>query len=202
MSLTGHMMRRRLAAQRAEEATKVESMATPKPKTDTAVEAALKASKQADTPIDTLLGSNILPALVDVAEGLQLQLGDVVATAHAKSGMTVAEWNALVDDDREARLAEAIEALRAEAAAKGAGSGTDEQHEPTEGDSLDTGNQQNNGVTRTNLAADGTDLEALTKRQIDARAKETLGIELDGRLSKPGLIAAYLAAEATKVTQQ
>lgn len=52
-----------------------------------------------------LHGSNILPSEFKVEDGENIPLGDVVAKSHEASGLTVDEWNALEDDDRENRLA-------------------------------------------------------------------------------------------------
>lgn len=48
----------------------------------------------------TLVGSSNFDAVLEVA-GKQVQLGDVVAAAHAASGMTVEEWNALTEPERD-----------------------------------------------------------------------------------------------------
>ena len=42
-----------------------------------------------------------------------VQLGYVVAQAHIASGLSVDDWNALADDDREAKLAAMVEHLKA-----------------------------------------------------------------------------------------
>lgn len=65
-----------------------------------------------------LLGSDILPALILLIAGVEVQLGEVVARAHSDSGLSAEEWNELPNDDREERLAQAVEAMRAEAQAK------------------------------------------------------------------------------------
>jgi hypothetical protein len=63
-------------------------------------------------PTDTLVGSNILPSLVDVGGEQAIPLGDVVKAAHALSGLSVEAWNALPDDERETLLASAVEGLK------------------------------------------------------------------------------------------
>lgn len=65
---------------------------------------------------ETLLGSSVLPSMVEIGPGKSVQLGNVVARAHKASGLSVDDWNALVAEDREARLAETVEAWKAEAA--------------------------------------------------------------------------------------
>lgn len=65
---------------------------------------------------DMLLGSNVLPAMIEIAPGNEAQLGAVVSRAHKESGLSVADWNALPNEDRETRLAATVDAMRAEAA--------------------------------------------------------------------------------------
>lgn len=66
---------------------------------------------------ETLLGSSVLPANVEIGEKKSVQLGEIVAAAHKASGLTLADWNALPEADREAKLAETVEALKTEEAA-------------------------------------------------------------------------------------
>lgn len=68
--------------------------------------------------IETLLGSSVLPSMIDLGEGPTVQLGTVVTRAHKESGLTISEWNALAGDAREALLAETVEAMKAEIAPK------------------------------------------------------------------------------------
>jgi hypothetical protein len=63
-----------------------------------------------------LIGSSVLPSLVEIAEGKTVQLGDVVGAAHAASGLSIEEWNSLADDDREQRLAAQVETMKADVA--------------------------------------------------------------------------------------
>lgn len=65
---------------------------------------------------DTLLGSSVLPAEIEIAPGKSVQLGRVVVQARKASGLSVDDWNALAEADREARLAQEVEVLKAEAA--------------------------------------------------------------------------------------
>lgn len=66
-----------------------------------------------------LLGSDIHEATYEIG-GELYQLGDVVALAHTKSGLSAEDWNALDPDDRHARIDMALDDLAdaAEAAAK------------------------------------------------------------------------------------
>lgn len=66
--------------------------------------------------IETLIGSSVLPAMVEIAEGKSVQLGHVVARAHKASGLSFADWNGLPEEKREKLLAETVDAWKAEAA--------------------------------------------------------------------------------------
>lgn len=65
---------------------------------------------------ETLLGSSVLPSMVEIGPGKSVQLGNVVARAYKASGLSAEDWNALAAEDREARLAETVEAWKGEAA--------------------------------------------------------------------------------------
>lgn len=47
-----------------------------------------------------LLGSDVLPALVDIGEK-KVQLGEIVASAFKRSGLTAHAWNGMAADERE-----------------------------------------------------------------------------------------------------
>lgn len=66
-----------------------------------------------------LLGSDVLPANVDVG-GQTVSLGTIVASAHASSGLTVDAWNALGQLERDELLAVEVGLLRMDAAANDA----------------------------------------------------------------------------------
>lgn len=76
------------------------------------------AEEDEDHEDDMLLGSNVLPSMVEIAPGMEVQLGAVVMRSHKESGLSVADWNALAEDEREAKLAATVEAMKAEEAAK------------------------------------------------------------------------------------
>ena len=78
-------------------------------------QAAQQPEDQADASADTLIGTNILPALIEIAPGKEIPLGDVVAKAHAKSGLSLEAWNALPEADRDALLTAMVDELKAEA---------------------------------------------------------------------------------------
>ena len=132
---------------------------------------------------DVLVGSNVLPANIELAEGVTVQLGEVVRRTQEASGLSIADWNALGDGDREARLAATVLELQAEAEAdaeakKGAATADSEKAKATGG----TGTQ-NPPVA---------DKDALL-----ARAKE-LGIDAKGTWGVLKLQAAIAEAEAKK----
>lgn len=60
-----------------------------------------------ETSMEALYGSDIHPAHISI--GMQLrQLGDFVAAAHAKSGLSVDDWNAMSVDQRHRWIDEEI----------------------------------------------------------------------------------------------
>lgn len=67
---------------------------------------------------EVLLGSNVLPANIELAEGVSVQLGEVVRQAFEHSGLSIADWNALDGDDREAELAAMVRELQSVAEAE------------------------------------------------------------------------------------
>ncbi len=68
---------------------------------------------KADDNAETLLGSSTLPSIVVISDAKSVQLGEVVASAHQASGLTVDAWNALPGDQRDDLLKTTIEAMRA-----------------------------------------------------------------------------------------
>lgn len=132
---------------------------------------------------DVLVGSNVLSANIELAEGVTVQLGEVVRRTHEASGLSVADWNALNDGDREARLAATVLELQAAAEAeaeakKGAAAADNEKAKASGG----TGTQN----------PPAADKDALL-----ARAKE-LGIDAKGTWGVLKLQAAIAEAEAKK----
>ncbi|WP_312738874.1 hypothetical protein [Stenotrophomonas sp.] len=132
---------------------------------------------------DILVGSNVLPANIELAEGVSVQLGEVVRRTHEASGLSVSDWNALDDGDREARLAATVLELQAAAEAeaeakKGAAAADNEKAKASGG----TGTQN----------PPAADKDALL-----ARAKE-LGIDAKGTWGVLKLQAAIAEAEAKK----
>ncbi|MCT7668181.1 hypothetical protein [Shinella kummerowiae] len=83
---------------------------------------------------ETLNGSNTLPALIEIAPGNSVQLGEVVLAAFHLSGMTVEAWNALPEADRDGLLNGAIEGLKTAAAAKAEAEAEAARHAQEEAD--------------------------------------------------------------------
>lgn len=81
-------------------------------------------SLMADTPSPFLVGSSVQPEGFELSDGSVLSLGDVVGRAHAASGLSVEDWNALEVDAREALIAETVDKL----------SGDDDQGQVAAGD--------------------------------------------------------------------
>lgn len=71
-------------------------------------------TRRKSSAAETLLGSSVLPAMVELAAGVTIQLGLVVARAHKDSGLSVDAWNALPEADREAKLAQAVDTMKTE----------------------------------------------------------------------------------------
>lgn len=69
--------------------------------------------------VETLYGSSVLPSMVELAEGNEVPLGAVVIRAHKESELSIADWNALETDDREGRLQEMVNLMKAEVEALG-----------------------------------------------------------------------------------
>lgn len=69
-----------------------------------------------------LNGSNTLPAMIPLGEDrVEVQLGEVVARAHQESGLSVEDWNALPEGERDAKLVAVIEAMHADTRMAGDG---------------------------------------------------------------------------------
>ncbi len=68
-------------------------------------------SLMADTPPPFLLRSSVQPESFELSDGSVLSLDDVVGRAHAASGLSVEDWNALEDSAREALIAETVDKL-------------------------------------------------------------------------------------------
>lgn len=66
---------------------------------------------------EALNGSNILPADIHVGDDVTVTLGEIVAAAHQRSGLTVEAWNALDEPARDQLLTAEIDMTKAVIAA-------------------------------------------------------------------------------------
>lgn len=142
-----------------------------------------ESGKAGAAPQETLLGSNVLPANIELAEGVSVQLGEVVRQAFEHSGLSIADWNALEDGDREAELAAVVRELQSAAEAEA---------EAKKGvATADAEKAKASGGTATQ-SPPSNDKDVLL-----ARAKE-LGIDAKGTWGVLKLQAAIAEAEAKK----
>jgi pyruvate/2-oxoglutarate dehydrogenase complex dihydrolipoamide acyltransferase (E2) component len=89
--------------------------ATPGGSLGTATEQSPVLGTSADDGSAGIYGTDQLPGLVEVG-GQMVQLGTVVAGAHAASGLSVDDWNGLVPQIRDQLVIEHLELMRAQAA--------------------------------------------------------------------------------------
>ena len=80
------------------------------PLTDADAAADLAGTPRPTADAATLLGSDKFEAVIAIGEK-QYQLGDVVALAHAASGLPVEAWNALAEQERDDLIADQIDAM-------------------------------------------------------------------------------------------
>lgn len=132
---------------------------------------------------ESLVGSNVLPANIELAEGVSVQLGEVVRQAFEHSGLSIADWNALDDDDREAELAAMVRELQSRAEADA---------EAKKAAAIADGEKAKSSVGTGTQNPPVADKDALL-----ARAKE-LGIDAKGTWGVLKLQAAIAEAEAKK----
>ncbi|HFT6991402.1 MAG: hypothetical protein KH046_00825 [Stenotrophomonas maltophilia] len=143
-------------------------------------------SKASAPAQESLLGSNVLPANIELAEGVSVQLGEVVRRAHVHSGLSVADWNALEDADREAELAAMVRELQAAAEAEA---------EARKGEGAAAAGEA--GKTKASAGTGTQNPPAVDKDALLARAKE-LEIDANRTWGVPKLQAAIAEAEARK----
>lgn len=101
------------------------------------------------TIMPALNGSNALPSMISLGENRpDVSLGDVVARAHQDSGLSVEDWNALPEDERDAKLVAVIEALQADPRTAGDGdanAASDGDSESSSGAAQDVGQEPEGG---------------------------------------------------------
>jgi len=109
-------------------------------------------TKPADNQI--LIGTNILPAEIAISEGLSVQLGEIVAKAHERSGLSIEEWNALPEGERDALLLNEVEQVKS-AALEAASNGPQAPLEPALKQDAQAGAKQTGKTaSTTNVAED------------------------------------------------
>ncbi|HID7838863.1 hypothetical protein [Stenotrophomonas maltophilia] len=139
---------------------------------------------------ETLVGSNVLPANIELVEGVSVQLGEVVRKAFEHSGLSIADWNALDGDDREAELAAMVRELQSVAEAEAeAKKGEVDAAAAAEADKTKAASTA--GSTAQSPPAPDK------KDALIARAKE-LGIDAKGTWGVAKLESAIAEAEAKK----
>jgi hypothetical protein len=95
------------------------------------VDGRLKGKGSRSSTVVTLLGSSILASVVAITDTVSVQLGNIVKRAHDESKLTAEAWNELPESDREKRLADVVEVMKAEAAAPPPPSTTKPETSPT-----------------------------------------------------------------------
>ena len=136
---------------------------------------------------ECLLGSDTLPATFEIAEGKTVTLADVVASAQAKSGLDVEEWNLNDAEDRDNLILAEVDAMRAaEKAAAEAAAGQND-----EGQGSATSMVVSNGEQ-------SVDIGAMSATQVREFAAQ-VGVELPkGNSIKVGDLRQKLYAALTK----
>lgn len=162
----------------------------------------------ADTEDDgpeLLKGSDTLPAVIDLGHGKTITVGEVVALAHARSGLDAEEWNLNDDEDRESLLQAQVDTLR-EAVAREAA----QAEAPTapaaapaaEGQTAAGGKEDGDTPASTSMVVtngeQSVDIGAMTAAQARAFAAEA-GVELPkGNSIKVGELRQMLYDALTK----
>lgn len=93
--------------------TKATPTKSPKPKA--AAEPAKAAAASEPSSAETLHGSNAFASTYEIGD-TTVQLGTLVMEAHKQSGLTVEQWNALPDADRDTLIGKVKDAIEARAA--------------------------------------------------------------------------------------
>lgn len=86
------------------------------PNTGVAKLQALLEEAKANKPQEILHGSDTFPAHIEIAEGVTVQLGDIVGAAFTASGLDAEAWNALSAEERDGLLTAEVDKRKAEAA--------------------------------------------------------------------------------------
>lgn len=81
------------------------------------VELSKDAAEPEMSSVSTLVGSSSLPAVIKIADKINLQLGELVAFAQQQSKMDEPSWNGLEEEERDVLLASSLDLLKATATA-------------------------------------------------------------------------------------
>lgn len=155
-----------------------------------------KKKDNAATP-QGVFGSDVQPALIELAEGVSVQLGDVVRRALEKSGLSADAWNDLPGDQREAAIAIEIDIMKTEAAAA---SGLTNTRSEGSGDAAGTASAepvkpQEAGMPTPDLSSDADRAGASPEVEASASGADTISftvlqtVRIDGIKFKPGRMA-------------
>lgn len=104
------------ATGKAPAAPKAPKAPTDKPPVESGKGPVIEGSDSASPSMGVLLGTNVLPSLIEIG-GTEVQLGTVVSAAFTASGLTLEAWNVLEEVERDKLLVAQVEAMRADAAA-------------------------------------------------------------------------------------
>lgn len=76
------------------------------------LQAGMPSGNASEPGLQALYGSSTLPSEIELAEDRFVTLGDVVAAAHERSGLSLEDWNNLTDAERDVLLNAEVDMLR------------------------------------------------------------------------------------------
>lgn len=132
-----------------------------------------------DDGSEPLKGSDTLPAVIDLGHGKTITVGEVVALAHARSGLDAEEWNLNDDEDRESLLQAQVDTLReavAREAAQAEATAAPVAAPSAEGQAATAGKEDGDTPASTSMVVtngeQSVDIGAMTAAQVRAFAAE------------------------------
>jgi hypothetical protein len=144
-----------------------------------------------------VFGSDVQPAMIELAEGVSVQLGDVVRRALQKSGLSADAWNDLPGDQREVAIAIEIDTMKTEAASASVEKNTrsEESGDAAGAVLAEPVKPQDTGMLTPDMSSDAD--KAGANPEVEASASGTDAIDftilqtvrIDGIKFKPGRIA-------------
>lgn len=132
------------------------------------------------TTKDTLVGSNILPSIITLANGTEVQLGALVARAHKASGMSIPRWNRQSEDELEIKLADELEKWNVEVAPP---AGAGEKQPSEDAGAGDTGG--GTGESHPPVNAPAGEVKAVTYEAKHMGAGRRLVVDSEGKEYRP-----------------